>query len=136
MPILETNSDKTPDRIPPVPAGEYILDVSECSIESGTGKNEGKNVIVAKLLVNQQGSPFHGRSVYDRMALSGDSTNPGFGDVQFRHFQKACGLIPARSFDTESVIGKSVKAIVAVRTYPDKDTGEPVETNQIKKYLY
>ena len=129
MAKIDINLDETPDKILPVEPGIRTMDVRDFS-EGKTAKGEVK--WTAELEVNEPDADDHERRLWDQFVLK---YHPA--QVKFKQFLKSCGH-PATGdeVDPSDLIGCTCTAVVKPRTYEDEDTGETIETSQVKSYMF
>ena len=121
--------DETPDRIEPIIAGIRVLDVVD--IAEQEDKN-GDTVYVVQLKVNEPDAEDHERMGWERFNFKYAPAR-----VKFKQVVKSCGHEgTGEGVEPSELIGTQCKAHVAPRVYTDNDTGEQVETTQVKKFLF
>lgn len=131
MAVIKKNFADVPDKVKPVPAGEYLFLIEKADIEEiDKGKLAGKQALVVQLKIDDPESESNGRVVFDRMTIDTE-----LGDVVMKQLQKAAGLVPGPDgLDTDDLVGKHVRGLVKNRTYKN-DAGETVEAANVKQYL-
>jgi hypothetical protein len=128
-PAININLDETPDKMLPVEVGIRTLDVKDVS-EGTTAAGDQK--WTAELEVNEPDAEDHERKMWDQFILKHAPAR-----VKFKQFCKSAGHPgTGEGVDPADLIGCTVKAVVKPRTYEDQDTGETVETTQVKSYIF
>lgn len=127
MAHIKVNLETTPDRMEPVPPGVYTLRIT--AAEQKPTADGSKQKIVVEHEVDDEGSPAHGRKLFNHIGLS----NP----IALKQLVKSAGIpVSADGVDTDELVGKHVRARVGSRTYVDAATGETKETSSITEYLF
>lgn len=129
MPKIQINLDETPDKILHPNPGIRTMDVKDFS----EGKTQAGDVKwTAELEVNEPDADDHGRRMWDQFVLK---YHPA--QVKFKQFVKSCGHAgTGEEVDPSDLIGCTCTAVVKPRTYEDEDTGETIETAQVKSYMF
>lgn len=126
MARIETNFDEVPDQIMPVDPGVYTLTVEAATLEDVKPPKTGKKIVVI-LKVADEGNKNFGRQIYDHISTK--------MDVKIKRLCLSAGIKPgAGGFDTEDLIGKTLKARISNRTYKD-DNGAIKESSSVQDYL-
>ena len=126
-PMIPINLDETPDKVQLVNPGTRVLKV----VDVTANETAAGTVYNAILSVEEPGVEDNGRHVYDRFDFQYEKAR-----IRFKQFVVACGHKGLGSgVDTSELIGANVRAVVAPRTYEDKDTGQTEEARNIKKYI-
>lgn len=132
MAIIKKNMASVPDEIPPLDAGEYIFKILKADVEDIPDDdqwNPGKQRLVLQLQVDVEGSPMHGRMLFDRITLDTDQ-----GDVAFKRLIKSAGLIPSSDFDTDTLVDRHCKA--TVKNSPGKGDKSGTIYANVKQYQF
>lgn len=134
MPHIDVNFVETPDSMPPIPAGTYLLDVTAAPKVEPSKKGDSTNVIVELKLVSEN-PQFNGRLIRDYINLG---TNPEMklrADIKLKKLCTSAGLtVGAGGVDTEELAGKRVKARLKPRTYKD-DSGNEQQGTSVEEYV-
>jgi len=126
---IQINFDDTPDRIEPIEVGIRILDVVDIDEQEDSN---GDTVYVVQLKVNEPDAADHERMGWERFNFKYVPAR-----IKFKQFVKSCGHeATGDGVEPSELIGCQVKALVATRVYKDKDTGDDVQTTQVKKFLF
>lgn len=135
MSHIEINTEEIPDKVPVIPAGEYVLECFEAATEIGKTRDDGSpgdNQLLLKLKVVAPGTPNDGRQHYERLNLSPQD----FFRVKLKKALQSLGVpLSKTGFNAQDCIGKSARVLMSVRTYKDKQTDETIEASNIKQWL-
>jgi hypothetical protein len=111
----------------PIPEGEYVLQALEAE-EKPTARGDGSYIKVKYEVVKGEHA---GRYVWQNFNINNPSEKAQtIGRQQLVSWATACGMPQAD--DTDKLIGRSFKAVVAVE--PARDTYGP--SNKIKVFLF
>lgn len=126
MPLIENfNYDEVPDEIPQVNPGLRVLDIDDVE---PVGNPEGNTIYNVTFSVNEPDAEDNGVKMWNRFDFKYPRAMVGF-----KKMCKSAG-VSGHPIDTADLIGCTVKATVVAGSYPDKNTGETVETRNIKRF--
>ncbi len=127
--LIDINLDETPDRMEPIAVGIRTLDIKD--IETQEDAN-GDSVHIVTLQVNEPDAEDHERLGWERFNFKYTPAR-----IKFKHLVRAAGHSgTGQQVDPADLIGCTVQATVASRTYKDKDTGEMKDTTQVREFLH
>lgn len=131
--------DATPDRIPPVTRGTYLLQVSKAEVLDNKNKN-GQNLVISAFIADDN-SPFKGRSFTQYYGLpnsTDDQTAVDNKRVRIKQFLTAVGITgPAAmgAIDLAGMKDKRFSADCGPDVYTDPTTGQSRENSKILNVL-
>lgn len=135
MPVLSANFETVPDKVLPVPSGIYSAKIVRADIEPNkTSKEKGPD------------APGAGQNLVTELELVSDNelasgrkmttyTSTKMLTGLKRIFLSSGAPISDKGADTNDLLGKVCRIIVAPNTYKDQATGKMIENTQIKDYL-
>lgn len=133
--LLQTNFKNVPDTVPLVEAGEYDILVE--SIELQPPKPNSKQVnpqfsfVYGILTEGDQ----KGRKLFDNFDSAELQIEKSRAAVRFKHLLLSAGIPISDQVDTDDLKGKTVRVLVAQRTYADKETQEIKSVANIVDYI-
>ena len=134
MPHIDVNFVETPDSMPPIPAGVFLLDITSIPKVEPSKKGDSMNVIVELKLVSDD-ALFNGRLLRDYINLGSNPEMKLRADIKLKKLCASAGLVVgAAGVDTEELAGKRVKARLKPRTYKD-DSGNEQQGTSVEEYL-
>lgn len=127
MSHIDINFEDVPDKVLPLPAGEYVCLVKNATLEPT--KDGGGQKVVVEMEVDEASNPSHGRKLFDHISTK-MTTN-------LKRCWKSAGLNPGKTgINVDDIIGKHVRILVKPRTYKDPTSGETRETASVDSYLF
>src|SRR5690349_19694340 len=102
MCLIKVNFDNVADEIKPIPPGSYVGEMKESSIEVS---KKGKDQLVVKFDIQNEGGVAHGRTISSYFGLDNE-----FGQVGMKRLCKAAGVtVGSAGFDASDLIGRHAK---------------------------
>ncbi len=128
---LNFNLAEVPDRVPPMPAGEYYGTIDAVEFNEAKGKrNAGYNVAV-KISEGEQ----VGRKLSDFFDASDLGDTKSMASVRFRKLLASAGITSGTEFNTDELKGKSLHFTVKQSNGKDQ-AGNAVTYANIDQYIF
>lgn len=129
MAFINVDFNEVPDDFKTVEPGTYNLEISSIPEIQPTKDGSSQNLVVDFQVADE--GEFKGRKMKEWFYLGNE-----LGLIKAKKFLIACGVTPGpEGINTEELMGKICKAVVAQRNYKDAITGEDRTSTEIKAFL-